>query len=61
MAQSKIELLLSLKNRLKGGLSKAENQLKSSTKRMKSSLSSFKQEHVQAFSAMKESIFGNER
>ncbi len=58
MAQSKIELLLSLKNRLKGGLSKAENQLKSSTKRMKSSLSSFKQEHVQAFSAMKDEIPG---
>ncbi len=58
MAQSKIELLLSLKNRLKGGLQGAENQLKGATARMKASLKGLQENHLEAFGAMKNEIPG---
>lgn len=57
-SKSKLELLLTLKNKMKSGMSKARNTLKSKLKGMKSDISSFKNHHIKAFSAMKESVPG---
>ena len=54
--QAKIELLLELKNRVKTGISKARDTINSRVKEMKEDLSSLKEHHVKALSAMREEI-----
>ncbi len=49
MAQSKLELLLELKNRLKGGLAAAKNTVFSELKEMKSKLNDFSSSALKAF------------
>ncbi len=58
MTQSKIELLLSLKNRMKTGLSEAKDRLNNSIKEMKGKLNSLKAHHIEAFSAIRDQVPG---
>lgn len=56
MAQSKLELLLELKNRLKGGLASAKNTVFSELKDMKSKLNDFSSANLKAFKGISDEI-----
>lgn len=58
MVSGKIELLLSLKNKLSTGLSEAKKKLDTGITDMKGSMNKLKSSHIKAFSAMKEQIPG---
>lgn len=58
MAQAKLELLLELKNRLKGGLATAKNSVLTSMKDMKGKLNDFTTSNMKAFSAIADEIPG---
>jgi TP901 family phage tail tape measure protein len=59
--QAKVQLILELKDRLKTGLSEAKKKVNSTVSDMKGRLNSLKNEHVAAFTAMRNQIplFGN--
>lgn len=59
--QSKIELLLQLKDRLSTGISRAKANVSKSTDEMRSKINRLKQTHIEAFSRMKESVPGLSR
>lgn len=56
MAQAKLELLLELKNRLKGGLSAAKNSVLTSMKDLKGKLNDFTTTNLKAFSSITNEI-----
>jgi TP901 family phage tail tape measure protein len=53
MAQSKLELLLSLKNKMSSGLTEARKKLKTSLHEMKTDINDLRSAHTNAFTAMK--------
>lgn len=55
---AKLQLLLSIDNKLKAGLDSAKNQVSKATGGMQSKLSSFKNSNVQMFDAIKTSVPG---
>ncbi|MBP1631202.1 MAG: chromosome segregation protein [Bacteroidetes bacterium] len=58
MAQSKVELLLEMKDRMTTSINKAKQTVAQSTADMKSKINSLKTSHIQAFSKMRDSIPG---
>jgi TP901 family phage tail tape measure protein len=56
--KAKVELLLQLKNGMKGGLDKAKSMVSADVQAMKDKLDGLKSKHIEAFSSMRDEIPG---